>query len=198
MIREYFNQKAALWDETIAEKDIVKLELMASRLNIAPGSALLDVGVGTGVFIPFLLNKVGRNGKIVALDFASEMLKKARAKNFIGNIKYLCCDVTDIPLVDEIFDAVVCYSSFPHFRDKLRALTEIKRVMKTNGELFVCHTSSRATINSIHRNIPAACNDTIPDEDEMRALLLKTAFKDIKIADEAESYLCCAKKPGLE
>lgn len=196
MIREYFNQKAALWDEAIAEKDITKLELMASRLNISPGSTLLDVGVGTGVLIPFLLNKVGRNGEIVALDFASEMLKKAQAKNFNGNIEYLCCDVTNIPVGDEIFDVVVCYSSFPHFRDKLKALAEMKRVMKTNGKLFIGHTSSRATINNIHRNIPAARNDTIPDEDEMRALLLKTAFEDIKIADEAESYLCCATKPG--
>ncbi len=198
MIRAYFNQKAALWDETIAEKDITKLELMASRLNIAPGSTLLDVGVGTGVFIPFLLSKVGRNGRIIALDFASEMLKKARAKCFNGNIEYLCCDVTNIPLGNEIFDVVVCYSSFPHFRDKPKALAEMKRVMKNDGKLFICHTSSRATINEIHRNIPAARNDTIPGQDEMRVLLSMTAFEDIEVADEAESYFCCAKKPGLE
>lgn len=198
MIRDYFNQKAALWDETIAEKDVTKLELMASRLNIAPGSTLLDVGVGTGVFIPFLLSRVGQNVRIVAIDFAWEMLKKARSKSFNGNIEYLCCDVTNIPLGDGIFDVVVCYSSFPHFWDKPKALTEMKRVMESGGKLFICHTSGRAIINQIHRNTLATRNDTIPDEDEMHLLLSKAEFEDIKIADKVESYLCSAKKPRLD
>ena len=37
MIREYFNQRAAIWDESIAEKDVAKLERIAKRLNIKPG-----------------------------------------------------------------------------------------------------------------------------------------------------------------
>ena len=49
MIRTYFNQMAVIWDETAVEKDEVKLKLMAQRLNIKPGSSVLDVGTGTGV-----------------------------------------------------------------------------------------------------------------------------------------------------
>ncbi len=197
MIRAYFNQRAASWDETVAEKDTTKLEQMAERLNIEPGSTLLDVGTGTGVFIPFLLSKIGRNGHIIALDFAEEMLKKTMAKGFNGNIDYLCADVTDIPLDDEIFDTVVCYSSFPHLQDKPRALTEIKRVTKTGGRLFICHTSSRTIINQIHRNIPAVQNDTVPDEGEMQIMLSMAGFTEISIDDTNESYLASARKPKV-
>jgi len=194
MIRAYFNQKAGTWDETVAKKDTAKLDRMAKRLKIKPGSTVLDVGTGTGVFIPFLLREIGKGGRIVALDLAEKMLRRARAKGFNGNIDYLCADVTDIPLRSEIFDIIVCHSSFPHFQDKPRALAEMNRVIKGGGRLLICHTSSRARINETHRQIPAVENDIIPDEGEMQIILLRAGFIEIKIGD-GESYLASARKP---
>ena len=197
MIRTYFNQRAAVWDETSSEKDMVKLERMAQRLNIEPGSTVLDVGSGTGVFIPFLSSKVGKNGRLIALDFAEEMLRKARAKGLNGNIEYLHADMTSAPLLEEVFDVAVCYSSFPHFQDKLRTLSEVNRVLKNGGRLFICHTSSRAKINQFHRQISAVENDIIPDEVEMQIMLSMAGFTDIKIDDSSGSYLASARKPNL-
>lgn len=195
MIKEYFNQRAAIWDEEVSEKDVTKLERMARRLDIKSGSIVLDVGTGTGVFLPFLLSRVGDSGQIVAIDFAEEMLKIARAKRFNGNVCYLCADVGDIPRDNETFDSVVCYSSFPHFQDKLRALAEIFRVTRSGGRLFICHTSNRDEINEIHRQIPVVQNDIIPDADEMHGLLSVAGFIDIKIEDDEESYFSSARKP---
>ncbi len=194
MLRTYFNQRAAEWDETASERDVTRLERMSERLDIKPGSVVLDVGTGTGVFIPFILSKVGDNGRVISLDFAEEMLKIARAKGFGGNIHYLCTDVSTIPISDEVFDYTVCYSSFPHFQDKPKALAEMNRVIKGGGRLFICHTSGRATINQIHRRIPAVRSDTIPDGDDMRELLSAAGFTDIQIADGSESYLASARK----
>jgi len=195
MVKAYFNEKAAMWDKAVTEKDTTKLERMAKRLDIKPGSVVLDVGTGTGVFIPFLLREVGRGGRIVALDFAERMLERARAKGFNGNIEYLCAGVTNIPLHNEIFDIIVCYSSFPHFPDKSRDLTEMSRVIKKGGRLLICHTSSRARINETHRQIPIVENDIIPDGNEMQSLLSTAGFVDIRIEDDSESYLASARKP---
>lgn len=192
----YFNQRAGIWDETSSETDMARLELMSRRLKIKPGSTVLDAGCGTGVFIPFLLRRIGGEGRLVALDVAEEMLKRARAKGF-KDIEYLLADVTSIPLGDEIFDAVVCYSSFPHFQDKPGALAEINRVTKSGGRLLICHTSSRAVVNQFHRQIPAVANDIIPDEHEMQLMLSRAGFTDIKIEDGEESYLARARKPRL-
>jgi len=193
MIRTYFNHRAVVWDETNSEADMTKLEVMVKRLNIKPGSTVLDAGSGTGVLIPFLLSQIGREGRLMALDFAEEMLKRAQAKGY-KDVAYLHADVTSIPVGDEVFDVVVCYSSFPHFRDKLRALAEINRVTKGGGRLLICHTSSRAMINQLHRQIPAVENDIIPDEPEMQFLLSRAGFTDIKIDDSNEGYLARARK----
>ena len=195
MIRAYFNQQAATWDETVAERDTAKLERMVERLDLEPGFMVLDVGTGTGVFLPFLLDRIGRNGRVVALDVAEAMLLRAKAKGFPGNIDYICADVMAIPLADELFNAVVCYSSFPHFRDKPRAFSQIYRVIRSGGTMSICHTRSRAEINEIHRQIPAVHHDTIPEADKMQSMLLAAGFTEISIDDSHDSYLATAKKP---
>jgi ubiquinone/menaquinone biosynthesis C-methylase UbiE len=197
MSQAYFNEQADIWDETVAEKDAAKLERMARRLNIKAGSMVLDVGTGTGVFLPFLLRAVGRSGRIVALDFAERMLRKARAKGFDHDIAYLQADVGHIPARPESFDAIVCYSSFPHFPDKPKALVELRRVIKKGGKLLICHTSSRTQINAIHRQVPAVKNDTLPDEAEMQGMLAVAGFTRIKIEDKSDSYLVSAEKAAV-
>jgi ubiquinone/menaquinone biosynthesis C-methylase UbiE len=196
VIKTYFNEKAAMWDEAVAEKDVTKLEEMAGRVAIEPGSNVLDVGTGTGVFVPFILSRVGQNGRLVCLDFAKEMLKRAQAKGFAGNIEYICADIADNQLEDETFDTVVCYSSFPHFQDKPRALREINRILRKGGRLFICHTSSRAAINELHRQIPVVQGDLIPDEAGMRELLSAAGFREISVCDNDDSYLASATKLG--
>ena len=194
MIRSYFNGKATTWDEIVAEKDESKLRQMAARLDIGSGAVILDVGTGTGVFIPFLLQKIGVDGKILALDIAGEMLRRARAKNFDGVVAYLNADVAHIPLADASVDSVVCYSSFPHFQDKPRALAEIYRVLRRGGCLFICHTSGREAVNGLHNGIPEVANDVIPGERAMRLTLSEAGFVDIEIEDNSENYLCQALK----
>jgi len=194
-LRAYFNEKAATWDGIAAERDTAKLERMAKRFNIKLGSTVLDVGAGTGVLLPYLFSSIGKKGRIVALDIAEEMLKKARAKGFDGNIDYLQADITDIPLRNETFDSVVCYSSFPHFRDKLKAVMEMNRVLKSGGRMWICHTSSRAEINEMHRQEPTMRNDILPDSAGMRLLLAVAGFTGIKVEDNSDSYLASAEKP---
>jgi ubiquinone/menaquinone biosynthesis C-methylase UbiE len=195
MSKDFFNARAAHWDSSAAEQDTSRLKAMAGRLEILPGSAVLDVGTGTGVFVPCILGKIGRAGKLVCLDYAEEMLAAARAKHFTGDIKYVCADVVETGLPDSAFDAVVCYSVFPHFDHPFLALREIARVLKPQGRLYVCHTSARLKINEIHRNIPEVCDHLLPENEDLRRMLIETGFIDIIIDDGADDYLVSARKP---
>ncbi len=196
MSRDYFNRMANRWDETSSEKDGQKLQQMIQDWNIPTGAAVLDVGTGTGVLLPFLWAKMCESGNLVALDFAEVMLETAKAKKLSGNIEYVCADIVSVPKPDASFDVVVCYSCFPHFRDKLKSLREISRLLKNGGSLFICHTSSRVKINSVHRQVAALCQDLIPEAEEMRQLLMAAGFTDIQIRDAETGYLATAKKPS--
>jgi ubiquinone/menaquinone biosynthesis C-methylase UbiE len=193
--KDFFNARAATWDEKVAEKDVSRLETILTRMKITPGDAVLDVGTGTGVFVPFLLKKIGNKGRLVCLDFAEGMLDVARRKNFNGNVEFICANIENSGLPDSSFDAVVCYSVFPHFEDKARALREICRVLQPGGRIFIAHTSSRQEINDIHRGLPEVCGHVFPENEEMQRLLSEAGFTDITISESQEHYFASARKP---
>jgi ubiquinone/menaquinone biosynthesis C-methylase UbiE len=195
MSQEFFNARATTWDEKVAEKDLSKLETMLARIDIKSGDTVLDVGTGTGVFVPFLLRKIGQAGRLVCLDYAEAMLDIAREKDFKGNVSFLCADIENSGLPDEAFNAVVCYSVFPHFEDKPKALSEICRVLQPGGRLFIAHTSSRQAINDIHRSLPEVCGHVFPENEEMKRLLDEAGFVDIHISESHEHYFVSARKP---
>jgi ubiquinone/menaquinone biosynthesis C-methylase UbiE len=196
MTGDYFNEHADTWDETSTEQNIPLLERTAGRLQLKPGMTVLDVGTGTGVFLPHLVREVGVKGRVIALDMAEKMLARAHVKHFSENITFICACVRYVPLEVETCDAVVCYSSFPHFQNKPKALAEIKRILKKNGRLFVCHTSSRATINKTHMHVAVLHHDMLPEIDEMETLLKTAGYADIRVEDADDSYFASARRPA--
>jgi ubiquinone/menaquinone biosynthesis C-methylase UbiE len=193
--REYFNQLAGKWDKMTPEETRARLPQMIDYLAIKPGDTILDVGGGTGILLPLLYNAAGDRGKIVSLDIAEEMLRQARNNGHQSNIDFIHADVAAIPFSDEIFDLVICYSCFPHFPAKLKALAEMARVLRNRGRLAICHTASRQTINELHKSVGNVVeNDTIPDEATMRDMLTASGLKTIEVRDEAHRYLAIAAK----
>jgi len=193
--REYFNQLAGKWDRMTSQETISRLPEMIKDLGIKAGNTILDVGGGTGILLPLLYEIAGNRSKIVSLDIAEEMLKRARNNSHPTNIHYVHADVAAIPLASQTFDFVICYSCFPHFPDKTKALAEMARVLRSSGRLIICHTASRHEINKLHESIGDVIGrDTIPDEPTMRDMLTASGLKTIEVRDEAHRYLAIAAK----
>jgi len=193
--REYFNQLAGKWDKMTPEETRARLPQMIDYLAIKPGDTILDVGGGTGILLPLLYNAAGDRGKIVSLDIAEEMLKRARDNAYPNSIHYIHADVAAIPLSGKSFDLVICYSCFPHFPDKPKALAEMARVLRNRGRLVICHTASRQAINELHKSVGNVVeNDTIPDEAIMRKMLAASELKPIEVRDESHRYHAIAAK----
>lgn len=186
---------ASKWDRMISEETKVRLSSLILELGIKPGEAILDVGGGTGILLPLLHKAAGDNSRIVTLDIAEEMLKLARCNGHKGNFHYIHADAIAIPVASNTFDLVICYSCFPHFPDKPKALAEMARVLRKGGRLAICHTASRDEINKLHKSIGTIVeNDTIPDEALMRRMLKSAGLKKIEVRDEAHKYLATATK----
>jgi ubiquinone/menaquinone biosynthesis C-methylase UbiE len=170
------------------------LEALITRLDIQLGDAVLDIGCGTGVLEPLLLNKIGWGGKVICLDYAEKMLDVARAKGFPSNVAYCCTDIEESGLDGASFDVAICYSVFPHFSDKPKALAEIYRLLKNKGRLFICHTASRQKINGMHRGLPEVRHCRLPGKTTIRCLLTAARFANIRIHEGADDYLVSAVK----
>ena len=192
--RQFFNDRAEHWDDTVRNNDAKKLRSMADRLDIKEANIILDVGTGTGVFIPYISEKLNDSGKIISMDFAINMLLKAQSKfGRSDKLNYVCAEIENLNLGNVQFDAAVCYSTFPHFHDKPRALRNLTRLLKEDGTLIICHTASKEAINAIHRNIPDFQDHQIPANEEMARLLKEAGYSQVKIEDQQDYYLVIAR-----
>jgi len=194
-LQEYFDQLAPTWDNELTLERLQRLGDIVKELGIKPEYYVLDIGSGTGVLLPFLIAELGEEGKIVAMDFAAEMLVRAQAKNFPSIVGLAQADVLAIPMADSSVDLAICNSALPHFDDKVKALKEIARVLKNNGRLVICHTMSREALNQLHQSIGGAvANDLLPDEFQVRGLIKQAGLEATRFEDSPERYLVIAEK----
>lgn len=198
-IRDFFNRRAADWDLTQDAREQERGSAMVRSLGIAPVSAVLDVGCGTGVLLPHLLEAVGPGGSVCALDIAEEMLHVARRKLTRPNLQYLHADIVETPFLEESFDLVVCHNCFPHIWDKERAVREMFRILRGGGRVVVSHTQDRESINARHRRLGGAVGeDMLPGEEAMLRLFRGAGFSEIEIRDGKEGYFLQARKTAPE
>ena len=95
----------------------------------------LEVGVGTGKNLQYYTKDVD----LTAIDFSENMLDKAKAK-YKGDLlkaNFLEMDVQNMDFEDNSFDTVLTSCVFCSVPDPVKGLQEIKRVMKTNGQLIM-------------------------------------------------------------
>ena len=192
--RKFFNDQAEHWDDTAGNTDPEKLRWLADHMIIPKDAWILDVGTGTGVFLPYLKEITNNIGKIICVDFAFKMLTIAQNKNNDHLTHYICSEIETLRFCCELFDAVICFSAFPHFHDKPLALSKIFTILKPGGGLYICHSASRETINNIHQNIPDFQDHLLPGKDEMNELFSTAGYGFINIEEHPDYYLASARK----
>lgn len=114
---------------------------IAARL---PSSAkVLDMGCGAG-FLTHELSKAGH--EVVGVDLSEDSLRIARKLDESGQIKYLCADVTAVPLKESSFDAVCAMDLLEHVENPRAVVQEASRLLKPGG-LFFFHTFNRTFLS---------------------------------------------------
>ncbi len=194
--KEFFNQMAEVWDERFYNPELREwLPQLVSMFHLQEGAKILDVGAGTGGIIPYLLESIGPEGSIWAIDFAEEMVKIGRKKfQKEGRVTFELSSVENLPYKDGFFDQIVCFGAFPHFEDKGKALEEMGRVLKSRGTLIIAHALSSAGLRSHHQNCAPVSRDFLPEEEEMRSLMEKAGFRLNRLIDQPKCYLCEGEK----
>ena len=194
--KTFFNQMAATWDRHFYTPGLKQhLEALVPLFHLRPGSKVLDVGAGTGGIIPYLLQAIGPEGSVWAVDFAAKMAEIG-GKKFEGEprVRFYLAAVESLPFSGEFFHHVVCFGAFPHFAHKHLALQEMHRVLMTDGTLIIAHALSSQEIKKHHMGAGPVSHDFLPEKREMRSLLESTGFRVLQLIDRPKRYLCEAQK----
>ncbi len=113
---------------------------LVSAAAPALGQTVLELGCGTGEFLPALLSAVGPQGSVLALDISAELLAQARAAvashPLAHRVRWLHADMADLPLETAGVDAVVARSVLQYAETTLPAVTAgLARVLRPGGRL---------------------------------------------------------------
>ena len=112
--------------------------LRAANVPAARG-VVLDIGIGSGLNLPFYTRGVTR---LYGVDPSAELLAMAKEKAAAAPfpVELLNQDANKIPLGDAAVDSVVVTWSLCSIADPAAALREMRRVLKPDGTLiFVEH-----------------------------------------------------------
>jgi SAM-dependent methyltransferase len=113
---------------------------LIDRLAPPPGCAALDIACGPGTVSHILAERIGRGGHVVATDLSPAMLEIARSKPMApesATIEWLDAPAVPIPVSDSSFDIVTCQQGLQFFPDKIGALVEMRRVLRSGGRAGV-------------------------------------------------------------
>ena len=142
IVRGHFDSLANMYDEKSSARAcyLSTIDMLITeelRMQGPKKVRVLDVGCGTGTRAQNIFSSIPW-ACVYGIDVSPKMLKIARTKNFERVVQ---SDVRRIPFPDNYFDSVTClfnvmgYLATP--KERMRALNEIKRVLKPGGLFFV-------------------------------------------------------------
>ena len=107
--------------------------------HLRPGMSLLDCGCEVG---SITLDPAGvvAPGQVVGIDTDPEQLDIARSRaqrRGVTNARFEAASVYKLPFADASFDAALAHTLLVHLSDPLRALKEMRRILKPDGIVAV-------------------------------------------------------------
>jgi ubiquinone/menaquinone biosynthesis C-methylase UbiE len=185
-------QVEAAWaSEDYTAEELAKIDRMLDLGRIGRGMTVLEPGCGTGRLTRILAERVGPQGRVLAMDISAKMIQAClRTIEPMGHVEALCAAVEEYPLPRASFDAVVCHQVFPHFDDKSRVLDLFAHALVPSGVLIVFHFINSAVINDVHLVAHAAvANDFMLPEEATRYLFRSAGFMIDMLKDDENGYL---------
>jgi SAM-dependent methyltransferase len=102
---------------------------------LRPGMRVLDLGCGPGSITLGLAEAVAP-GETVGVDVQPSQVAQAQALSAsrgVMNVRFEVADVYRLPFPDGSFDAVFAHAVLMHLREPVRALLEVRRVLRPGG-----------------------------------------------------------------
>ena len=163
----------ARWYATTTRKDLHEFKELARRMGngLAEGASVLELAPGPGYFA-IELAKLGKRN-LTGLDISKTFVEIARQNGAREGVQvdFQQGDAARIPFREASFDLIVCRAAFKNFSEPVKALREMRRVLKPEG---------RAVIIDLRRDTPKQAIDSYIDHlgvSKLNALFMKFTFR---------------------
>jgi arsenite methyltransferase len=157
---------------------------------IKQGDTVVDLGSGAGndCFVARALT--GESGKVTGVDMTPAMIDKARLncrKLGFTNVEFVQGDIENIPLESNIADVIISNCVLNLVPDKVKAFTEIYRILRPGGHLSVSDVVLRGDLPEKLKEAAvmyAGCVSGAIDINFYLELMGKAGLKNIKVQKE--------------
>ena len=168
-------------------------------LSLAPSSAVLEIGSGSGRYALRIAESVGC--QITGLDINASGISNAnqlaRSQNLERLARFEQCDVAQgLPFANESFDAAFSNDVLCHIPGRPKMLAELFRVLRPGARLLF---SDALVIGGILSHEEIATRSSIgyyafspPGENER--LMRQAGFRTLQVTDSSESAAAIAKR----
>ena len=186
-IKSFFDTLASSWDEKMIKDDHIINKILDD--GHVDNCKVLDVACGTGVLIPYYLD---RGCTVKGIDLSSEMIKIA--SNKYKDVEFICGDVEEYN--GDKFDNIIIYNAFPHFIDRDKLIKHIATLLNEGGYLNITHGMSREKINRHHSGKASPYSKELCSGKELASIMSKY-FMVEKIVDNNDYYHVLGKKTNF-
>lgn len=118
-----------------------ELRDLIGALPIAEGNQVLDLACGDGRYAAWLADRVGPEGRVVAVDLSGAYLTMARQvvseQEPRGLVRFVEADVFRTPLQEGSFDLAWCARSLRSLPDAVEVLRGMARLVRPGGAVAV-------------------------------------------------------------
>jgi len=114
-------------------------DLTFQSMDVQDGQEILEIGFGSGKFVPRLLAAAG-NLSLKGLELSEEMVELAKVNNpdavASGAFEPVAGSSDNMPFQDDSFDKVYCNMVIFFWDDPAVHLSEVRRVLKPGGTFY--------------------------------------------------------------
>jgi SAM-dependent methyltransferase len=115
-------------------------DALVASLGIDPGSAVADLGTGSGYFLPQLDAAVGAGGRVVAQDIDEDLVafvgERAEREGLVRVVTRLG-EPDDPHLEPDSYDVILMVDVYHHVSQPAPFLAHVRRALKPDGRFFV-------------------------------------------------------------
>lgn len=188
--RTFFDALAPIWDENEKLSTPEKIDEILDLIGINKGDAVLDLGTGTGVLLPYIATKIGNTGKITAVDFSDGMLERAKKKfsELTPKPEFLNLDFENETIPGE-YQHILLYCVYPHLHTPVETIKWLQKVnLRPGGDIIIAFPCSNEFINNIHKERHSESGDLLSPS-QLKEQLENNGIKAQVISDTQESYI---------